>query len=68
MANPWKALADYIFVYKKDWDTLDVLEQDSEGRKRNNFIKKLFLRDYTGLVFSKKRHFKEELVCVLLMG
>jgi hypothetical protein len=25
MARPWRALADYVFVYKKDWKNLDPL-------------------------------------------
>jgi hypothetical protein len=27
MARPWKAIADYVFVYKKDWITLDPLRE-----------------------------------------
>ena len=25
MAKPWKAICDYVFCYKKDWDNLEPL-------------------------------------------
>lgn len=28
MARPWKAIADYLFVTKKDWDSVDPLIRD----------------------------------------
>ncbi len=28
MASPWKALADYIYVHKKDWDSLQNMYHD----------------------------------------
>jgi hypothetical protein len=27
MAKPWKAICDYVFCYKKEWDSLVPLEQ-----------------------------------------
>jgi hypothetical protein len=28
MASPWKALADYIYVYKKSWDSIREISED----------------------------------------
>ena len=27
MAKPWKAICDYVFCYKKDWDSLEPLQE-----------------------------------------
>ena len=39
MARPWRALADYVFAYKKDWKSLDPLK--SSLRIEDEFLQSL---------------------------